>query len=330
MVAVSDPKLMDSRSRVSERIPPDTGAFSYQLLDAEVLRARFRSPIAKFGFRLFGDLGAFYLDDRFATQFAIDGVGIDRFCISTMLRGRITLRQNGHETTASGDTGLIYRGAPGTRVLTSDENARQNLWIEVSALERAVESALGERLRTPLMFRPGFDWSKGLAASLRGQFDFLTYELTRADGIADNPVALASFTDLIVTLLLRGIPHNYQDRLERGRIGAVPAYVRRAEDFMREHAAAPLRMDQVADAAGCGLRTLSVVFRQFRDTSPLAALHAIRLDQVRAVLATESASVGEVARRYGFTNASRFRTAYRRRFGETPAETTARGWRQPA
>jgi transcriptional regulator GlxA family with amidase domain len=133
--------------------------------------------------------------------------------------------------------------------------------------------------------------------------------------VADNPVALASLTDLVVSLVLRGIPHNYLERLKRGRFGAVPAYVRRAEEFMRANAAVPIRMDHVAAAAGCSVRTLDAVFRQFRDTTPLAALHAIRLEQVRAVLNQNVAgtSTGEISRRYGFAKPGRFAAAYRRR-----------------
>jgi transcriptional regulator GlxA family with amidase domain len=82
----------------------------------------------------------------------------------------------------------------------------------------------------------------------------------------------------MVSLVLRGIPHNYLERLGSGRFGAVPAYVRRADDFMRANAAVPIRMEQVAAAAGCSVRTLNAVFRQFRDTTPLAALHTIRVE----------------------------------------------------
>jgi AraC-like DNA-binding protein len=39
-----------------------------------------------------------------------------------------------------------------------------------------------------------------------------------------------------------------------------------------------------AAAAGCSIRTLNAVFRQFRETTPLAALHTIRLEAVRAEL----------------------------------------------
>jgi hypothetical protein len=66
-------------------------------------------------------------------------------------------------------------------------------------------------------------------------------------------------------------------------------------------------MEQVAVAAGCSVRTPGAVFRQFRDTAPLAALHPIRPEQVRAELShmVTGASIGEVARRCGFTNPGR-------------------------
>jgi hypothetical protein len=77
------------------------------------------------------------------------------------------------------------------------------------------------------------------------------HEMKRQGGVADNPVALASLTDLVLSLVLRGVPHNYLERLGDGRVGAVPAYVRRAEDFMLANAPVPIRMEQVAAAVGC-------------------------------------------------------------------------------
>src|SRR5271166_1170590 len=71
------------------------------------------------------------------------------------------------------------------------------------------------------------------------------------------------------------------------------------------------------------IRTLGAVFRQFRDSTPLAALHAIRLEQLHAELdrGATGVSIAEVARRYGFTNSGRLKVAYCHRFRETPKET---------
>jgi AraC-like DNA-binding protein len=132
-----------------------------------------------------------------------------------------------------------------------------------------------------------------------------------------------------VALALRAAPHNYTDQLERGPAAAVPHYVRRAEEFMQAHCADPLRIADVAAAAGCSVRTLGDVFRRFRGRTPLAALHAIRLEQVHATLSLratrdDGAAVGAIARRYGFANPSRFVAAFRRRFGEAPLDVLRR------
>ena len=308
--------------------PPfnDSGVWEYRLQDRGLMRVGFDGPITSLAERRLLSMMIAHGGDRFATQVDIGGDGIDAYCFTAMVRGQSTLVQHCRETAAAGPNGLVFRGTPGTRILTSDVNARQSLWIEASALERALEGMLDNRLRERLAFNPGIDWTIGLAASLKGQIDFLMEEVKRRDGVADNPVALASLTDLVMSLVLRGVPHNYLERLGSGRFGAVPAYVRRAEDFMRANAAVPIRMEQVAAAAGCSVRTLDAVFRRFRDTTPLAALHAIRLEQVRAELShsANSTSVAEISRSYGFANAGRFAVAYRRRFGESPVETARR------
>jgi AraC-like DNA-binding protein len=311
-------------SRVSELL--HNPVWRYRLQDRDLMRVRFNSPITWITQRQLGNMTISNGGDRFATQIDIGGDGINGYCFSVMLHGHARLTQNGTKTTWADANGIAFRATPGTRLQVSYTNARENLWIEASTLEHALESMLGDRLHKPLAFRPGFDWTSGLAASLRGQINFLAREMERQGGIADNPVALASMTELVASLVLRGIPHNYLEQLESGRFGAVPAYVRRAEDFMRAYAAAPIRMEQVAAAAGCSVRTLGSVFRRFCHTTPLGALHAIRLANVHAELkdGAASGSVAEVARRYGFTNPGRLTTAYRRRFGETPTETARR------
>lgn len=259
----------------------------------------------------------------------IKGGESDLFCFTTLLQGDLTLIRRGDPTTGTASRGLAFRPGPDTRLVSSDDSVRTNVFVKVAKVEEALEHMLDKRLRKPLEFRPSVDWSCGLAASLKFQLDFLMREFARPDGIADNAVALASTTDLLMALILRGVPHNYADQLELGPASAVPAYVQRAEEFMRTHCAAPIRLPDVAAAAGCSVRTLDTVFQHFRGRTPLAALHAFRLEQVHAELSRGAADapIGAVARRYGFTNASRFAIAFRRRFGEAPANVLRRATR---
>lgn len=90
---------------------------------------------------------------------------------------------------------------------------------------------------------------------------------------------------------------------------------------MAANAQQPIRIADVARAAGCSARALQQNFRSFRGTSPKAALVATRLDRARDAVARGEEPILAIARQFGFSNSSRFKAAYQRRFGETPAMT---------
>lgn len=328
VVAAHDPAELDSRSRLSDRLPGQSRTYRYRLHDRALWRMRFDTPILSVAIRSVGAIIASHGESRFATEVSVEGDS-DLFCFATLLRGDVTVIQHGEATTGTASRGLAFRAGHGTRLVTSDDSLRTSVFIKAAEIEHALEHMLDQRLRQPLAFRPLLDWAGGLAASLKFQLDFLMREFDRPDGIADNAVALASTTDLLVALILRGIPHNHTDQLELGAGHAIPHYVHRAEEFMRMHGAEPLRLSDIAAAAGCSVRTLSGVFRQFRGQTTLAALHAIRLELVHAELTRTAGGtpVAAVARRFGFTNASRFGTAFRRRFGESPSDVVRRASR---
>lgn len=320
---------LDGRSRISTRLPETGRAYKYRLQDRALWRHCFDAPIFTMATRAAGDFVVSHGASRFATQVTVEGGAGDLFCFTTQSQGDLTLLQPGRATTGTSGRGLAWRPGDGTRFLISDLSVRSNVFVKASEVERALEHMLDQHLPRPLEFRPSLDWTSGLLASLKCQLDFVAHEFGRPDGIADNAVALASMTDFLVTLAMRAAPSNYSDQLVLGDAAAVPAYVRRAEEFMRVHGAQPLRVAQIATAAGCSVRTLNTVFRQFRGRTPLAALHAIRLDQVHAELSrgADGATVGVIARRYGFTNATRFSAAFRRRFGESPSAIVRRASR---
>lgn len=318
---VDDPGEMDTASRVSRRFPSSNNANTYVLRDRGLLlRPPGDGPLTRLAMRPVDDLLAAYVSDRHGTEVGIVGAGTDRFCLTTMLAGEMELRTGatGTRALARPGHGLLYRGEPGTGLVTSDGNARFNLWIEAERVERALHGLLGGPERGPLVFAPAVDWSSGLGASLHAMLQLFTAELARPDGLASNAVALRSFTDALVQTMLQGLPHSLSERLRHPRADPVPRHLRRAEEHMHAHADRAMGLQDVADAAGCSLRALHDAFRRFRGLTPLAALHGIRLDRVRAELARGEAPVMDTARRFGFTNRGRFVLAYARRFGEPP------------
>ncbi len=330
LAQVMDGGDMDGRSRVSDRLPGESRLYRYRLRDRALWRTPFATPIFRMAIRSAGSILVSLAADRFATEIAVGPEPRKLVAFTSMSSGSLTLVRDETAATAISGQALVYRPEPGTRLVSSDDNARSSVFFQAASLETALEEMLDDNLREPLAFQPVLDCSHGLAASLRRQLEFVTNEFAVPGGVADNPVALASLTDLLAALVLRGAAHNYTDRLDRGVADAAPAYVRRAEEFMRAHAAEPLRMSQVAAAAGCSVRTLGAVFRSFRGKTPLGVLQAIRIEETHRALslAARGQTVGAIARRHGFTNATRFTAAFRRRYGEAPSEILHRAWRR--
>jgi AraC family ethanolamine operon transcriptional activator len=100
--------------------------------------------------------------------------------------------------------------------------------------------------------------------------------------------------------------------------------VRRAEDYMRAHLEAPLSMFDLCREFDVSERTLRYAFQEVRGLSPMAYFQARRLNAVRQELKaapTGTATVQEIAQRWGFWHSGEFASAYRRLFGELPSQT---------
>jgi AraC-like DNA-binding protein len=105
----------------------------------------------------------------------------------------------------------------------------------------------------------------------------------------------------------------------------VPRSVLRAERLMRERAAEPLTLADLAAAARVSERALQTHFQRYRQCSPMRYLRDVRLEMARKLLTqSDDPRVDAVALRCGFGHLGRFAAEYRERFGEGPSETKAR------
>ncbi len=78
---------------------------------------------------------------------------------------------------------------------------------------------------------------------------------------------------------------------------------------MREHLSAPLTLMDIARHAGASASALTRLFQEHRDTTPMNALRALRLDTARQKLKSDAgASVTEVALGVGFGTWAGFRS----------------------
>lgn len=174
-----------------------------------------------------------------------------------------------------------------------------------------------------LHFDHRLDLSRPALAPWLAQFRLLASQPELADLARGNALVGIEMERLLLSLLLAGQPHRAADDTER--TGIAPAVVRRAEAWIEAHAAEPVRLDDIAAAAGVPVRTLLAGFRRFRDTSPMQLVRRHRLDQARRrLLSGADVRIADVALDCGFTHLGRFSQIYRETFGETPSETQRR------
>ena len=98
----------------------------------------------------------------------------------------------------------------------------------------------------------------------------------------------------------------------------VNRWVRRAEAYIRAHAADIGSLEEIAKAAGASERSLQASFKNHYKVSPMLFLRNLRLDHARERILAGS-TVSDAALASGFSHLGRFAQYYAERFGELPS-----------
>lgn len=262
----------------------------------------------------------------FGTEIDIDQAGDRPFVlVTTQVRGfsRVTTPAG----TAEGGRGFVVVDSAGQPVSKrfSGDSERCNVRIDQSAIDAKCSALLDRPLDRPLRFSP-FGSSNGLVERRWiGLLQMLLSYVGTPLPAGAEPI-IHNLEEAVLLHLLLEHQHSYSEALRQPGSSLAPRHVRRAEDYIRANAREALTLERIADAAGCGIRTLSEGFRMARGTTPMNFLRQVRMAGVRSELEQGGAPgiVAEAALRWGFNHLGRFSVDYRRSFGESPSETLRR------
>ncbi|WP_390885715.1 GlxA family transcriptional regulator [Cupriavidus gilardii] len=98
----------------------------------------------------------------------------------------------------------------------------------------------------------------------------------------------------------------------------------RARRWLRDHIGAPYRLADVARAAAVSERTLLRHFRQVTGMTPLAYLHALRIERAKTLLEVSLHGTQAVAEACGYSDAATFRRLFQRATGMSMSDYRAR------
>jgi AraC-like DNA-binding protein len=241
------------------------------------------------------------------------------------------------------DNGSIEHAVNGRRAFSDRENVVAHvpgvdLKLDIRPFELLLVSLRGDFVRDALALRfgrlPDLDTWVGRPAEVIMRCDALEsmarwfcQELERPGSPlagAGKPrfhaerMLLATF----VECLAQSIPQNSEVAPELGEY-----QVRRAEEWIAQHATDAIGVEEIANAVGVGVRSLQRTFQRVRGYSPLKAIQLHRLSRTHEALlqaTPDIASVTSIASEFGFFELGRFAQQYRAHFGENPSETLSR------
>lgn len=155
----------------------------------------------------------------------------------------------------------------------------------------------------------------------------MTYrEATAPESGLGSPLIRAHLVRTLTTAALTVFPNSImtsQYLRDSGQVG--PTTLRRAVAHMYAHCAQPLTLTQIAAAAGVSARALQNAFSRHYGVTPMRYLRGIRLEQAHRELKAADPVYGDtvtkIARRWGFSNPSRFALLYRHAYGDHPRTT---------
>lgn len=96
------------------------------------------------------------------------------------------------------------------------------------------------------------------------------------------------------------------------------AHVAKAVRFIREARGIGISVDDVAGRGGCCRKVLERLFRQHLDTTILAEIRRVQIEQVRASLRSTNASIERVAEECGYTSLNHLARDFKKRTGMAP------------
>ncbi|WP_454672998.1 AraC family transcriptional regulator [Achromobacter pestifer] len=303
----------ETRMRVSEALKEHRLTWKGGRVDAELNRGRF------------GSLTVCTL--RYGAEVHIEPDRLQDFMlVQVPLRGRAYIECGNERVDAHPDCAAVI--APNRPLRLHWEAGCEQLLLKIprGKLEALGQRAFGDAATRPLDFSPALRLDTPIGAAWRSMMAGLIHLLpTLDDGALRPPAAwLAHMEDTVILHLLYNQPNTWQ--AQAGQTPSVPRRLTLAETYMRDHLSAPLTLADIARHAGASASALTRLFQEHRDTTPMNALRALRLDTARIQLKTDAhASVTDVALGVGFGHLGRFSEYYRERFGELPRETRRAG-----
>ena len=249
----------------------------------------------------------------------------DAYQINLISAGQMRAYCGSDQIVATSNTGMIFgpdrpTGFAGWRT----PSLMLGIKIERRALEDELERLLHRPVTGPIAFGLALDLSRRGAADWNQLVGTLALGLFDPESLFRQPSMTAPLVQAILSGLLLSADHDLRVQLDAPARSIGPTTVRRAHEYIEQHAHEPLTVAQVAAWAGVSTRALQQGFRRWLGATPHQIIQHIRLERAHHDLvnsSAEEASVAGIGAKWGFRHAGRFAGLYSARYNTYPSTT---------
>jgi AraC-like DNA-binding protein len=230
-----------------------------------------------------------------------------------------------HKIVATPGTGMVFRpdlptGFAGWRT----PSQMLAIKIERRALENELEQLLHRPVTSPIAFALALDLSRRAAADWGWFVCTVAASFFQLESLFRLPIMAGPVVHTILSGLLLSADHDFRAQLDAPPRSIGPTTVRRACEYIEQHAHEPLTVAQVAAWAGVSVRALQQGFQRSLSATPHQIIQHTRLERAHHELlnpSTSGATVAGIGAKWGFPHAGRFASLYHARYHTYPSAT---------
>ena len=120
--------------------------------------------------------------------------------------------------------------------------------VERSDLEQQLERQLGRALCAPLEFTPAVRFSEDTWREMSAMLSLMAASLSRGGGLCTSTIGRRHLVSLLLLSLLTCFDHNYRAELSRNARRLEPAFLAKAQGFMRQNIHGAITPADIASA----------------------------------------------------------------------------------
>lgn len=259
--------------------------------------------------------GVIFTRSVFEEPVEIQHDSFDAYQLVMPMRGSTVVDLGDRDVSCEGDGAAVFNVRDIKTVRRSAQSENYAVFIAHRVLTNRLFQLTGAPVLRQLSFQPEPELSQATMAALRAVMAGLEMTLL-VPGVCDAPHSAKRFAELLVDLMLELLAHNYQDALSRKANLIAPDHVKRTVNFIRSNTDRLLTAEELVPVSGVSLRTLQYGFQKFLGVSISDYERSVRLDRARRDIERNPGErVAVVARRWNFSNFTRFNTQFEAAFG---------------